>query len=148
MPSPPANHRCTVLVAEDEPELRELLRVGLECEGYAVTLVSNGRDALTRLRTTAHTCMILLDLDLPVMDGRAFRAVQLRDRSLAWIPVVVLSGGVNAAREAREIGARAFVRKPVDMDELRVALSRVGCCLARPRAEQRDVQPVPVQRTS
>ena len=146
MPSPLAQHRCTVLVAEDDPELRELLRVALECDGYAVTLVSNGRDALTRLRTTPHTCMILLDLELPVMDGRAFRAVQLRDRSLAWIPVVVLSGGVNAAREAREIGARAFIRKPVDMDELRTALSRVGCCLARPRAEQRGVRSMPLHR--
>ena len=133
----PTHHRCSVLVVEDEPELRELLHVALEGDGYAVTMVGNGREALTQLRSTADTCMILLDLELPVMNGRTFRAVQLRDRSLAWIPVVVLSGGVDSAREAREIGARAFVRKPVDVDELRTVLRRVGCCLARPRVDQR-----------
>jgi CheY-like chemotaxis protein len=146
LPDLPTHHRCSVLVVEDEPELGELLRVALEGDGYAVTLVRHGREALTELRSTPHTCMVLLDLDLPVMNGRAFRAVQLRDRSLAWIPVVVMSGGVDAGRQARELGARAFVRKPVDVDELRTALRRVGCCLARPRAGQRTVA-VPVQRT-
>ena len=41
---------------------------------------------------------------LPVMDGRRFRSVQLRDRSLAWIPVVVVSSGLEAVGEARELG--------------------------------------------
>lgn len=132
-----SHHRCNVLVVEDDVEMREMLRVALEGEGYQVTVVSQGREALNRLRSTAHTCMIVLDLELPVMDGRAFRAVQLRDRSLGWIPVVVLSGRVDAGAEARELGARAFVRKPINVDELRAALRRVGCCLARPRAEQR-----------
>lgn len=136
MPPVETRHRCSVLVVEDEAELQALLRVALEGEGYAVTIVSNGREALSRLRSTPHTCMIVLDLGLPVMDGREFRAAQLRDRSLAWIPVIVLSGGVETGRIARELGARAFVRKPVDVDELRGILRRVGCCLARPRPAQ------------
>ncbi len=81
--------------------------------------------------------MIVLDLGLPVMDGREFRAAQLRDRSLAWIPVIVLSGGVETGQVARELGVREFVRKPVDVDQLRDALRRVGCFLARPRPDQR-----------
>src|SRR3954447_25296320 len=133
----PANHRCSVLIIEDDGELRELLRVALEGDGYDVATVANGRAALNHLRSTADTCIIVLDLLLPVMDGRAFRAAQLRDRSLRWIPVVVLSGGVESARDARELGARSFVRKPVDVDELRRALRRIGCCLAHPRPEQR-----------
>jgi CheY-like chemotaxis protein len=131
-------HNCSVLVVEDEPELRELLRVALKTDGYEVATVANGRDALTHLRTTADTCSIVLDLSLPVMDGRQFRAAQLRDRSLAWIPVVVISGAVDASRDARDIGARSFVRKPVDVDELRRALRHIGCCLARPRTELRS----------
>jgi CheY-like chemotaxis protein len=67
------------------------------------------------------------------MDGAQFRAAQLRDRSLAWIPVVVLSGSIDGGVRARELGARAFVPKPVDLDRLRAALSRIGCCQARPR---------------
>jgi CheY-like chemotaxis protein len=136
-----ADHRCSVLIVEDDGELRELLRVALESDGYRVATVSNGRAALTHLRSTADTCIIVLDLMLPVMDGRTFRAAQLRDRSLAWVPVVVLSGGVDSARDARELGARSFVRKPVDVDELRRALRHIGCCLAKPRPEKRAQPP-------
>ena len=133
----PAQHRCSVLVVEDDPELRELLRVALTGDGYAVSTAANGRDALRHLRSTASTCIIVLDLRLPVMDGRQFRAAQLRDRSLAWIPVVLLSGDGEAGQYARQLGARSLVRKPVDVDLLRRALRRVGCRLARPRSEQR-----------
>jgi DNA-binding response OmpR family regulator len=124
-------------VVEDEPELRELLRVALEADGYAVATAATGRDALKHLRSSVSTCLIILDLYLPIMGGRRFRAAQLRDRSLAWIPVIIMSGGLEGARDARELGARAFVRKPVDVDELRAAMRRIGCMRARPRAEQR-----------
>jgi CheY-like chemotaxis protein len=127
-----------VLVIEDDSELREVLRVALTTDGYDVSTVANGRDALQHLRSTADTCMILLDLSLPVMDGWQFRAAQLKDRALAWIPVVVLSGTVDAARDARELGALSFVRKPVDVDELRQSLKHVGCATAQPRREQRQ----------
>jgi CheY-like chemotaxis protein len=132
------HHRCTALVIEDDPELRELLRVALSTDQYEVATVANGRDALTHLRTTADTCIIVLDLSLPVMDGRQFRMAQLRDRSLAWIPVVVLSGSVDAPRDAHDIGARWLVRKPLDVDELRRALHRVGCSVVRRRIENRS----------
>lgn len=130
-------HRCSVLVVEDEPELQDLLRVALEADGYTVATASTGRDALKHLRSSVSTCLIILDLYLPIMGGRRFRAAQLRDRSLAWIPVIIVSGGLEGAREARELGARAFVRKPVDVDELRAAMRRIGCIRARPRPEQR-----------
>jgi CheY-like chemotaxis protein len=81
------------------------------------------------------TCVIVLELSLPVMDGLHFRTVQLRDRSLAWIPVVVMSGAVDGDRRARDLGARWFVRKPLNLGELRHALRRIGCCQARPHAE-------------
>jgi CheY-like chemotaxis protein len=130
------SHTCSVLVVEDDAELREVLRVALTTEGYDVCVVGNGREALTHLRSTPHTCIIVLDLSLPVMDGRQFRTAQLRDRSLAWIPVVVLSGAVEGSRQARDLGARSFVRKPVDVDELRRALRHVGCSI-KVRSEQR-----------
>ena len=94
---------------------------------------ANGRDALVHLRSTAGTCIIVLDPTLPQMDGAHFRAAQLRDRSLAWIPVVVLSGTVEGAARARELAARAFIPIPVDLDRLRAARRRIGCCQARPR---------------
>lgn len=135
-----AGHQCSVLVIEDEPELQDLLRFALEAEGYTVHVAPNGREALRHLHSTAQTCVIVLDLYLPVMSGQRFRAVQLRDRSLAWIPVIVMSGGVDAGREARALQAQSFVRKPVDVDELRAAVQRVVCSRAPDRVEQRRVR--------
>jgi CheY-like chemotaxis protein len=125
-------HRCGVLVVDDDDDVRELLRVALTDE-YRVAGVPDGREALHYLRSHADTCIILLDLMLPIMDGATFRQAQLRDRSLAWIPVVVMSAAVDADRRAREIGARARVRKPLDLDEVRRTLRMIGCCQARPR---------------
>ena len=131
------SHRCTVLVIDDDRDAQEMVRVALTADGYRVATAGNGRDALVHLRSTADTCIIVLDLGLPRMDGALFRAAQLRDRSLAWIPVVVVSGSVDGAARARELGARSFVAKPVDLDRLRAALRRIGCCKAKPRREQR-----------
>jgi CheY-like chemotaxis protein len=133
-----AKHRCTVLVIDDDRDAQEMLRVALTADGYRVTSAGNGRDALVHLRSTADTCIIVLDLGLPRMDGALFRAAQLRDRSLAWIPVVVLSGSVDGGVRARELGARSFIAKPVDLDRLRAALRRIGCCKAKPRPDQRN----------
>ena len=78
--------------------------------------------------------MIVLDLMLPVMDGAQFRRAQLHDRSLAWIPVIVMSAAVDSHRRARELGARHLLPKPLNLDEVRRTLRLVGCCHARPRA--------------
>jgi CheY-like chemotaxis protein len=126
-------HRCSALVVDDDPAARELLLVALTAEGYDVASVSNGREALHHLRSHAETCVIIMELVLPVMDGRAFRIVQLRDRSLAWIPVVMMSAASDADRRAQDLGARFFVRKPLHLDDLRHALHRIGCCRTRPR---------------
>ena len=131
-------HRCAVLIVDDDADSQEMLRLALGAAGYAVSIAANGRDALTHLRSTADTCIIILDLSLPQMNGTQFRSAQLRDRSLAWIPVVILSGSIDGAVRARELGARAFVPQPVDLDRLRAALRRIGCCQARPRGGPPD----------
>jgi CheY-like chemotaxis protein len=128
-----APHRCSVLVVDDDAEIRELLRVALTGDGYEVSGVGNGRDALHYLRSHADTCLIVLDLLLPVMDGVQFRTAQLRDRSLAWIPVVVMSAVDDDGQRARELGARRFIRKPLNLDEVRSALRHIGCSQTRPR---------------
>jgi CheY-like chemotaxis protein len=127
------SHRCSVLVVDDDVDARELLRVALTSDGYRVAGVPNGREALHYLRSHADTCIILLDLMLPVMDGAQFRHSQLRDRSLAWIPLVVMSAAVDAGRRARELGARNVISKPLDLDDVRQALRVIGCSQARAR---------------
>jgi len=128
-------HRCSVLVIDDDADICEMLRIALRGDGYDVASVANGREALHHLRSPAETCVILLDLMLPVMDGTHFRAVQLHDRSLAWIPVILMSGAPDNDRRARELGARRLVKKPVDLDEVKHALRSVGCCQTRPRRQ-------------
>ena len=127
-------HTCTVLVIDDDPEVIDLLRAALTPDGYCVAAASNGREALDYLRSHEATCMILFELQLPIMDGARFRAAQLRDRSLAWIPALAMSATVDARRQARELGARRFLQKPLDLDEVRASLRQIGCCLARPRS--------------
>jgi len=122
-----SSHRCDILVVDDDAETRALLRIALTADGYRVSTVADGREALDHLRSHAETCLIVLDLMLPRMDGIHFRSAQLRDRSLAWIPLVVMSGAVDGDRQARALGAREVLRKPLDLDELRRAVRRIGC---------------------
>ena len=131
-------HRCSVLVVDDDAETREMLRVALAADGYEVATTSNGREALHHLRSHAETCIVMLDLILPVMDGVRFRAAQLNDRSLAWIPVVVMSGAVDGDRQARELGARRVLRKPLHLDDVRATLRDIGCCRLQPRRPARQ----------
>ena len=120
-------HRCSILVVDDDADTRELLRVALSADGYRVSTADDGREALDHLRSHDETCVVLLDLMLPQMDGIHFRSAQLRDRSLAWIPLIVMSGAVDGDRQARALGAREVLRKPLDLDELRQAVGRIGC---------------------
>src|SRR5207244_6344750 len=118
MPAPndsATGHRCSVLVIDDDADVCEMLRVALTADGDDVAAAANGREALMYLRSHAETCMIVLDLMLPQMDGTHFRSAQLRDRSVAWIPLVVMSGCVDAGRRARALGSRGFVRQPLDL---------------------------------
>jgi CheY-like chemotaxis protein len=88
----------------------------LELEGFDVELAANGKQALERLSSGVHPCVILLDLMMPVMDGWQFRREQVRDRDLADIPVIVVSA---AGRERiAEIDANAYLTKPVDLEQL------------------------------
>jgi CheY-like chemotaxis protein len=119
-------HRCTILVIDDDREAQEMLRIALAADGFTVATAANGRDGIDYLRSHAETCAILLDLMLPGMDGPGFRAVQRRDRSLSWIPVIVMSAALDGDRRARDLAPEAFLRKPIDLDQLREAVGLVA----------------------
>src|ERR1051325_1993892 len=80
---------ATVFIVEDDVDTREMLGRFLELEGYRVETASNGQVALERLGSGVGPCVIVLDLMMPVMDGWQFRQAQIRDQSLAGIPVIV-----------------------------------------------------------
>ena len=105
-----------VLVIDDEPPIRKLLRTGLSTQGYGVIEASNGKTALEQL--AQRPALIILDLGLPDIQGHELlRRIRAHDDS---VPVVVLSSrGDEAGKvQALDLGADDFVTKPFGMDEL------------------------------
>jgi CheY-like chemotaxis protein len=119
----------SILIVEDDADLREMMADLLALEGYRAATASNGREALEYLRQTGIPGLILLDLMMPVMDGWEFRREQRRDPELAPIPVIVLSA--LDPQRAADIGGNAFLKKPLDFDRL-IDLVRQFCGTARP----------------
>jgi len=111
-----------VLVVEDEPEAAALIETILVREGCDVIVAHDGASALEHARELPHPDLVLLDLELPVMDGRAFLEVMRSDASLSGIPVVVLSG----ADDASTVRATDNVRKTKLLDGLARVLQRLG----------------------
>jgi len=117
--------RKRVLIVEDEDDVRESLAVVLEFEGYPVLEAAHGGEALERLRSgDGDVGLILLDLFMPTMNGWAFRDEQLRDPTLARIPVVVITADPSAARRARSLGVLDAMTKPFDFDRLLALVGR------------------------
>jgi CheY-like chemotaxis protein len=108
-----------VLIVEDDPDVRSLQRLALECGGYDVTVATNGLEALQRLASDDPPCIILLDLMMPVMDGLTFLARRKTNPTLQEIPVVCVSaGGHDLMARARQLGAEECLAKSSDFDEL------------------------------
>ena len=113
----------TLLVVEDDADVREALDGLLSTEGFRVTGCSNGLEALEVLRASPKPDLILLDLMMPIMDGWQFRVAQKDDPELANIPVLALSADSTA--KAAAIDAEAYLRKPVDYDTLIDTIDRL-----------------------
>jgi CheY-like chemotaxis protein len=115
--------RGVVLVVDDDPSLRALAKTLLTCQGYHVVVAEHGEDGIRRLRECCPD-VIVLDLNMPVMDGWQFRAEQQRlsDERLAAIPVVLLTAADHVAQHAATLKARAFIPKPFDPIELMDAI--------------------------
>jgi two-component system KDP operon response regulator KdpE len=105
-----------VLIVDDEPPIRKLLRMGLSTQGYQTIEASSGKTALEMLNHEPG--LVILDLGLPDIQGHELlRLIRARNES---VPIVVLSSrGDEAGKvEALDLGADDFVTKPFGMDEL------------------------------
>lgn len=80
-----------ILVVDDAPESRKFLTVVLQSSGLSVACVSNGHEALTYLRSHRPPSVIILDLQMPIMDGRAFCCERETDETIKAIPVILYS---------------------------------------------------------
>jgi len=111
---------ASILIVEDDEDVREAMIAFLEMKGYSVASAGNGREALDYLRDAPAPDLIITDLAMPVMDGRQFRREQLKDARLAAIPTLV----ITAMADRTHIDASEILLKPVDADLLLTAVSR------------------------
>lgn len=119
----------TVLVAEDEPDIRALITFSLEYAGYRVIEALDGEDAV-KMAQEEQPDLILLDVRMPKLNGYQACTVLKTEDSTREIPVVFLSarGQETEIRQGLELGAEEYILKPFAPDEL---YRRVGGILER-----------------
>lgn len=117
----------TILVADDSMVVRAVLRRQLETDGHTVVEAVNGEEAIDACREY-HPDVILLDVEMPVLDGHATLARLKADPQLKDIPVVFLTGRVDTADVVNglRLGAHDYLRKPFEANEL---MARVSAAL-------------------
>src|SRR6187549_3719255 len=103
-----------ILLVEDDGDEREATTCGFELAGAEVTPAGDGGEALDALRIGPRPCVIVLDLDMPRMDGREFRRRQLLWPQMSSIPVIVVSGHPDLRVATWAMAARAVLPKPVE----------------------------------
>jgi two-component system chemotaxis response regulator CheY len=120
-----SNDSCpaSVLVVEDDEDIREAIGNILEDEGYEVALAEHGEHALALLSELERPCLLLVDLVMPEMDGwQLMKALSKNDR-LATIPVVIMSAVTRPAH----IDGQRVIKKPLDLD-IMLRIVREHCC--------------------
>jgi two-component system, chemotaxis family, chemotaxis protein CheY len=112
-----------VLVVDDDPMIAATVAEILKCEGYPTATAGNGLEALKRLERD-HPRLVLLDMQMPVLDGWGFaRVLQDRRRELK---LVVMTAAADAARCAEQIHADGYLAKPFDLEHLLAEVTRPG----------------------
>src|SRR5687767_4272657 len=114
----------SVLVVDDDFDLREVVESVLVDAGLHVDWAANGREACEYLDRNAAPSLILLDLMMPELDGRQFRERQMSRQAWARVPVVVFSGLPDAREAAHRLGAVAVLEKPCRPEDLLAAVER------------------------
>jgi len=127
---------ASILIVDDETEIRESLQTLLEFEGYRVDTAENGEDGLARIASQPYD-LVLLDLALPGRNGMEVLAdIRERDPELSVI-MITAYGTVENAVNAMQSGATNFIQKPWDNEKL---LADVRAAVARRRVEEENLQ--------
>ncbi len=108
------NAKHTVLIVEDEEDLRELMRESLEMKGYRVVTAHEGQDALDKIDGIERLCLVLLDLLMPGMNGWDFFEKMRQRPELADVPVIVHS----SASDRAPAGVTRVLQKPILFERL------------------------------
>jgi CheY-like chemotaxis protein len=112
----------TILVVDDDEDLRSMTGDLLRERGYDVDEADNGASALEHIQARPPE-LVLLDMRMPVMSGGAF--VKVLREAHGRLPIVVFTAASDAHRAAREVKADAWLGKPCETDELFAAIRRL-----------------------
>ncbi len=124
--------KLKVLVADDEPALRKLLKTNMELEGYDTLEASNGKEVLDAVRRE-NPDIILLDIMMPVMDGwEVLTELAANPEYSSKVILVSAKASDDAQLQGWELGADEYITKPFDLDAL---LERVREVAARTAAD-------------
>jgi len=113
-----------VLIVEDDLDISTTLKTFLEIQGYEAHVAENGLVALDFARQSKALDLILLDIKMPIMDGRQF-GIEFRQFDHKT-PIVVMTAFSDSPEAATDIGAKAWLRKPFDLDELLKNIKKFG----------------------
>jgi two-component system chemotaxis response regulator CheY len=114
-----AEMKGTLLIVEDDQEIRDALVDILTDEGYRVHAVENGKDALEYLGTAQELpSLIILDMMMPVMDGYEFLQRKAADGRISAIPTVLCSADGQIKQKAEKAGMGEWLRKPIELNTL------------------------------
>lgn len=125
---PPEITMKTILVVDDSPLIRRAIRTMIEPLGFSVTEAGDGVEALEYMNEGNHPDGILLDVEMPEMDGLAFLKT-LRGRKDLAQPLIVMCSSVTSIEtitEALQSGADEYIMKPFDVDILGEKLTGIG----------------------
>jgi two-component system, cell cycle response regulator DivK len=115
-----------ILIAEDKPSSRELIRILLEANGHIVHESSDGEEALQKARQYLPD-LIILDLQMPKLDGWGVAAELRKHPKFSRIPILALTASAMPADRDRALaaGCSAYLAKPVDFNFLRAEVERL-----------------------
>jgi CheY-like chemotaxis protein len=115
----------TIMVVEDYEDTRLLLKQGLEMMGYAVLEAVNGEEAVD-IADREHPDLILMDLDLPILDGIAATQCIRQNPELENVPIVAVTAYPMSYSHVKAFakGCNEYMRKPIDMTELAELVNR------------------------
>ena len=113
------------MIVDDHADTREALAIVMELRGVEPVVAGSGGEALAKLAEPAgRPCVVLLDVNMPGIDGWEVRQRMREDPELAAVPVVLLTGNYVDLERARRLGIRGYLRKPIDVQQILDAVER------------------------
>lgn len=134
--------RPLVLVADDSPDMRSLIKEVLEEEGYEVIAVASGARALSEM-TARPPNLLISDLLMPGMTGFSLRALMLRRPELAAIPVIILSAYWHRPSDTLDVAE--VLTKPLNIDRLVESVGRLAPMRASAEASDGEMSAAPIR---